>query len=92
MLAACPFTVAVNVTVAVAAVAEEAAVNTSGSAVPGAADNVDGEIVTPVGRPVTVTIAAPAPAGAASIREACCPAAPAVRLMVDGVSVSVVAV
>ena len=93
VLAACPFTVVVNVTIAaVVAVADEAAVNVSGSAVPGVADNVEGEIATPVGRPDTVIVAAPAPAGAASSREACCPPAPAVRLMVEGVSESVAVV
>ena len=92
MLAAWPFTVVVNVTIAVVVVAEEAAVNTRGNAAPGAADNVDGEIVTPAGRPDTVIVAAPAPEGAASMREACCPAEPAVRLIVEGVSVRVVAV
>jgi hypothetical protein len=89
VLTAWPFTVAVNVTIAVVVVAEAAAVNVSGNAVPGVADSVDGEIVTPVGRPDTVIVAAPVPEGAVSIREVCCPAAPAVRLMVEGVSVSV---
>jgi hypothetical protein len=87
VLAACPFTVVVNVIIAVVAVAEDAAVNTTGSAAPGVTDKVEGDIVTPLGRPDTVIVAAPAPAGAASSREACCPAAPAVRLMVEGVSV-----
>jgi hypothetical protein len=77
------------VTIVVVVVAEAAAVNTSGNAVPGVADSVDGEIVTPVGRPDTVIVAAPVPEGVVSIREVCCPAAPAVRLMVEGVSVSV---
>lgn len=89
MLVDCPFTVAVKVTIAVEAAAEEAAVNTIGSAVPGVADNVDGEIVTPVGSPETVIVAAPMPAGAVSSREAFCPVAPAVRLIVEGVSISV---
>jgi hypothetical protein len=89
VLATCPFTVVVNVTIAVVAVADEAAVNVSGSAVPGVADKVEGEIATPVGSPDTVIVAAPAPAGAASSREAGCPVAPAVRLTVEGVSVSV---
>jgi hypothetical protein len=92
VLAVCPFTVVLNVTVAVAAVADEAAVNVSGSAVPGVADKVEGEIVTPVGRPDTVIVAAPAPAGAASSREAGCALVPTVRLMVEGVSASVAAV
>jgi hypothetical protein len=88
VLADCPSTVAVNVIIAVVAVAEDVAVNVNGSAAPGVADNVEGDIVTPVGSPDTVIVAAPAPAGAASRREACCPAAPAVRLMAEGVSVS----
>jgi len=88
VVADCPFTVAVKVTVVVVTGAEEVAVNVNGSAAPGEADNVDGETVTPVGRPVTEIVAAPAPAGAANSREAGCPAMPAVRLMVDGVSVS----
>jgi hypothetical protein len=88
VLADCPFTVVVKVSIAVVAVAEEVAVNITGSAAPGVTDNVDGDIVTPVGRPDTVIVTAPAPAGAASSREACCPAAPAVRLIVEGVSVS----
>jgi hypothetical protein len=89
VLAACPFTVVVKVTIAVVAVADEAAVNVSGSAVPEVADNADGDTVTPVGRPDTVIVAAPLPDGAVSSREACCPAAPAVRLIVEGVSASV---
>jgi hypothetical protein len=76
------------VTIAVVAVADEAAVKVTGSAVPGVADNVEGEIATPVGSPDTVIVAAPAPAGAASSREAACPVAPVVRLIVEGVRVS----
>ena len=89
MVADCPFTVVVKVTVAVVMVAEEVAVNISGSAAPGVTDNVDGETVTPVGRPETEMVAVPAPAGAASSREAGCPVVPAVRLIVEGVRVSV---
>jgi hypothetical protein len=89
VLADCPLTVAVNVTIAVVMGAEEAAENVSGSAAPGVADNVDGETVTPVGRPATEMVAAPAPAGAANSREAGCPDVPAVRVMAEGVSVSV---
>ena len=61
----------------------------SGSATPGVADRVDGEIVTPAGSPLTATVAAPLPAGAVSIRETCSPAAPAVKLMLEGVRVRV---
>jgi hypothetical protein len=57
------------VIVAVAAVAEEPAVITRGRATPGVSDSADGEIVTPVGSPDTVTVAAALP-GAANIREA----------------------
>ena len=88
MVADCPFTVAVKVTVAVPTGAEEEAANISGSDAPGVADNVDGETVTPAGRPVIEIVAAPAPAGAASSREAGCPAVPAVKLMAEGVSVN----
>jgi hypothetical protein len=76
------------VTVAVVTGADEAAANVSGSAAPGVADNVDGETVTPVGRPVTEIVAGPTPDGAANSREAGCPAVPAVKLMAEGVSVS----
>ena len=58
-------------TVAVEAVAEEAAVSVSGKATPGASDSVAGETVTPVGRPDTTTVAVPVPIGAASRREVC---------------------
>lgn len=75
-------------TVAVVTGAEELAVNVSDSVAPGVADKVDGETVTPVGRPVTEMVAAPAPAGAANNREAGCPAAPGARVIVEGVSVS----
>ena len=43
-----------------------------------------GRCVTPVGSPDTATVAAPVPAGAVSSREACCPAAPAVKWMLEG--------
>jgi hypothetical protein len=88
VLAVCPFRVVINVTVAVAGIAEDAAVSVKGNDTPGVSDNVAGEIVTPVGRPDTVIAAAPAPVGATSSREACCPVVPAVRLILDGVSVS----
>jgi hypothetical protein len=71
VLAARPFAVAVNVSVAVAGVAEGAAVMTSGSATPGLIDTGDGEMVTPAGSPDTAIVAAVVPAGAASNREAC---------------------
>jgi hypothetical protein len=88
VVADCPFTVVVKVTIVVVAGAEEAAENVSGSVAPGVADNVAGEIVTPAGRPLTEIVAAPAPAGAANKREAGCPVVPAVKLMAEGVSVS----
>jgi len=81
----------VNVTVAVVEAADEAAVSVNGSATPGVADNADGEIVTPVGSPDAAIAVAPVPAGAVSSREACSPAAPAVKGMVAGVTVSVAA-
>lgn len=59
-----------NVTIAVAAAAEDAAVNISGKATPGVTDSVAGESVTPLGRPDTATIAAPVPIGAVHSREA----------------------
>jgi hypothetical protein len=66
-----PLTVAVKVTVAVAAGVEEAAVIVSGKATPGVADNADGETVTPLGNPDTDTVTAPPPTGAPSSRDAC---------------------
>jgi hypothetical protein len=89
VLADCPLTAAVNVTIVVVAAAEEAAVNVSGSDAPGVADNVEGETVTPVGRPEIEIVTAPAPDGAANSREAGCPDLPAVRVIAEGVSVSV---
>ena len=65
-----PLEVAVNVTIAVAAAAEDAAVNISGKATPGVPDSVAGESVTPLGRPDTATVATPVPAGAVNNREA----------------------
>jgi hypothetical protein len=73
----------------VAVAAEEAAVSVNGSAIPGVADNADGEIVTPVGRPDTAIVVAAVPAGAVSSKEACCPGEPAVNLMLAGLTVSV---
>jgi hypothetical protein len=61
---------AVNVAIAVAATAEDAAVNISGEADPGVTESVGGESVTPLGRPDTVTVVAPVPVGAANSREA----------------------
>lgn len=72
-----------------AVAADWAAVSVNGNATPGVADSVDGVIVTPVGSPDVATAAAPLPTGAVSSREACCPAAPAFKLMLDGVSASV---
>jgi hypothetical protein len=88
VLADCPLTAVVKVTVDVVTGAEDAAVNISGSAAPGVADNVDGETVTPVGRPEIEIVAAPAPDGAANSREAGCPDVPAVKAIAEGVSVS----
>ena len=83
-LAVWPLTVVVKVIVAVVVAAEEAAVTITVRATPGVSDSVAGEIVTPVGSPDTATVAAPVPAGAASSREACCAAAPAVKWMLEG--------
>ena len=69
-LALWPLTVAVNVTVAVVAGVEEAAVIVSGEAMPGLADSVDGETLTPLGSPETETVVTPPLAGAPSNREA----------------------
>jgi hypothetical protein len=80
---------AVKVTMAVVAAAEDPAVNINDNATPGVSVKVDGETVTPVGRPDTATVAAPAPAGAVNSSEAGCPAAPAVSWMVEGERVSV---
>ncbi len=60
----------------------------NGSATPGVADRVVGAIVTPAGSPETAIAVEPLP-DAVSIREACCPAAPAVNFMLDGVTVRV---
>jgi len=83
-----PLELAVNVAIAVAAAAEDAAVNISGEETPGVTESVAGESVTPPGRPDTVMVVTPVPAGAANSREAVCPVPPAVRLMMEGVSVS----
>jgi hypothetical protein len=57
VLNAFPFRVAAKVTVAVVVgVAEEAAVNVTGNAVPGVSESVAGEMVTPAGNPDTVTV------------------------------------
>lgn len=71
VLALWPLTVVVNITVAVVAGAEEAAVIVSGKATPGVTDSVVGETVTPLGNPDIETVVAPPPAGAPSNREAC---------------------
>ena len=84
-----PLELAVNVTIAVAAAAEDAAVNISGKATPGVTGEVAGESVTPLGSPDTASVAALVPAGAANSREAGCPDLPAVRAIAEGVSVSV---
>jgi hypothetical protein len=71
VLAVCPPTVVVSVTVEVVGVAEEPAVSVRGRATPGVSDSVDGEMVTPAGSPETETVTGALPAGAASNREAC---------------------
>jgi hypothetical protein len=71
VLALCPLTVVENVTVAVMAGAEVAAVIVSGKATPGLTESVVGETVTPLGNPDIETVVAPPPAGAPSSREAC---------------------
>lgn len=73
-----PLALAVNVTIAMVAAAEDAAVNVSGKATPGVTESVAGETVTPLGRPDTATVTAPVPAGAVNNREAGWLAAPAV--------------
>jgi hypothetical protein len=70
VLAVWPLTLVVNVTVAVVLGAVEAAVSSSGTATPGVRDGAAGESVTPAGNPETATVAPPAPAEAASSREA----------------------
>jgi hypothetical protein len=81
--------IAVKLTEVVAAVAEEFALIANGNATPGLRERFDGAIVTPVGKLDTVTVAVPDPAGAVSSRDALWLAAPAVRLMLAGVTVSV---
>jgi hypothetical protein len=71
VLAVWPLTVVVNVTVAVVAGVEEAAVIVSGKATPGVSDSCVGETVTPLGNPETETAAALPPPGTASSRETC---------------------
>jgi hypothetical protein len=88
VLAVWPLTVVLKTTVAVDVAAEDAAVSVSGNVTPGASDRVVGDTVTPVGRPDTVTVAVPVPAGAASSREVCWPAAPAVNWMLEEESVN----
>jgi hypothetical protein len=70
VLILCPLELAVNVTIAVAAAAEDAAVNITGKATPGVTGSVAGESVTPLGSPDTASVAAPVPAGAANSKEA----------------------
>jgi hypothetical protein len=70
VLAVCPLTVVLKASVAVVFAVEAAAVRVRGRATPGVSDRVAGEIVTPVGTPVTVAAAAPVPV-AVSSREAC---------------------
>lgn len=80
---------AVKVTMAVAAAADDAAVIINGKATPGVSESVAGETVTPLGRPDTATVVAPVPLAAVNSREAGCAAAPAVRWKVEGERVSV---
>jgi hypothetical protein len=89
VLAVWPLTVVANVTVAVIAGVEEAAVIVSGKATPGVTNSSIGETATPLGNPDIETVAAPPPVAAPSNREACWPAAPAIRWMLEGESVSV---
>ena len=65
-----PLELAVNVTIVVAAAAEDAAANISGEETPGVTESVAGESVTPLGSPDTASVAEPVPAGAANRREA----------------------
>jgi hypothetical protein len=71
VLAVWPLTVVVNVTVAVVAGVEEAAVIVNGKATLGLTDSSVGETVTPLGNPDIETVAALPPPGALSSREAC---------------------
>jgi hypothetical protein len=71
VLAVWPLTVVANVTVAVVASVEEAAVIVSGEATPGVTDSSIGETLTPPGNPEIETIAALAPPAALNVREAC---------------------
>ena len=65
-----PMELAVNVTIAVAAAAEDAAANINGKATPGVSESEAGESVTPPGNPDTATVTAPVPVGAFNSREA----------------------
>jgi hypothetical protein len=90
VLTARPFTVAAKATAtAVAGIADTSAVNVTGNAVPGVRESVAGEIVTPDGNPDTVMVTMPPAVAPASSSEACCPFAPAVKVMLDGVSANV---
>jgi hypothetical protein len=71
VLAVWPLTVVVNVTVAVVAGVEEAAVIVSGKATPGVTDSSIGETETPTGNPDIETVTALPPPGAPNSREAC---------------------
>ena len=71
VLAVWPLTVVANVTVAVIAGVEEAAVIVSGKATPGVTNSSIGETATPLGNPDIETVAAPPPVAAPSNREAC---------------------
>lgn len=71
VLAVWPLTAALNVTIAVVAAAEDAAVIISGKATPGVTDKVAGETVTPAGNPEIETVVALPPPGAANSKEAC---------------------
>jgi hypothetical protein len=81
--------VAVKLTMAVAAGAEEFALIATVNGTPGLSERLEGTIVTPVGKFETVTVAEPDPAWVVSSRDALWLAAPAVRLMLAGVTVSV---
>ena len=79
VLASWPLTVVVNVTVAVVAGVEDAAVIVSGKGTPGVTDSSVGETVTPLGNPDIETAVALAAPGPPNSRETCWPAAPAVK-------------
>jgi hypothetical protein len=71
VLAVWLLTVVVNVNAAVVVGVDEDAVIVSGKATPGVADNIAGEMVTPLGNPETETVAPLPPPGALSRRDAC---------------------